>query len=86
MYLKKGHVCMYACVRACLHVGTRASVCACVCVCVFLTCCPAVKLRAVEFAPVGGIKMPMCIGLGVAATTTHKVQMLVGLQLRVRLA
>jgi tetrahydromethanopterin S-methyltransferase subunit D len=65
-----------------VHVGTRT----CACVCVFLTCCSVVTLRAVEFAPVGGIKMPMCIGLGVAATATHKVKMLVGLQLRLRLA
>jgi hypothetical protein len=55
------------------------------CVCVLLTCGAVVTLRAVEFAPLGGIRMPMCIGLGVAATATHRVQMLVGLRLYVRL-
>jgi hypothetical protein len=53
------------------------------CVCVFLTCGVVVTLRAVEFAPLGGIKIPMCIGLGVAATATHRVRMLVGLRLHV---
>ena len=86
MHVLEEGSCMYVCVRACVLARRHASERVRVCVCVFLTCCPAVKLRAVEFAPVGGIKMPMCIGLGVAATTTHKVQMLVGLQLRVRLA
>jgi hypothetical protein len=52
---------------------------------VLLTCGAVVTLRAVEFAPLGGIKIPMCIGLGVAATATHKVQMLVGLRLHVLL-
>jgi hypothetical protein len=55
----------------------------CAQVCVLLTCGAVVTLRAVEFAPLGGIKMPMCIGLGVAATATHRVQMLVGLRLHV---
>ena len=68
--------------HVCVNVGARE----CVCVCVFLTCCSVVTLRTVVFAPVGGMKIPMCIGLGVAATATHKVKMLVGLQLRVRLA
>ena len=72
------YVCMYVCVRACM--------CVHVCLCVFLTCCAVVMLRAVEFAPVGGIKMLMCIGLAVAATATHRVRTLVGLHLRLGLA
>jgi hypothetical protein len=76
-------LCMCACMYVCMYV--HACTKALERVCVFLTCCSVVTLRTVEFAPVGGIKMPMCIGLGVAATVTHKIKMLVGLQLRLKL-